>query len=75
MKNNILQNEALSAITHEAGVIVNPRGPRDFGWDPCFQPVGYSQTHAEMTKAEKNAISHRNKAVVALRDYFLSKQS
>lgn len=57
------------------GVIVNPRGPRDFGWDPCFQPVGYSQTHAEMTKAEKNAISHRNKAVVALRDYFLSKQS
>ncbi|XP_009998208.1 PREDICTED: inosine triphosphate pyrophosphatase [Chaetura pelagica] len=26
------------------GLIVEPRGPRDFGWDPCFQPDGYSQT-------------------------------
>ncbi|XP_014274378.1 inosine triphosphate pyrophosphatase [Halyomorpha halys] len=57
------------------GVIVDPRGPRDFGWDPIFQPKGYSQTHAEMTREEKNAISHRFKAVLAMRDYFLSKQS
>ena len=25
------------------GTIVDPRGPRDFGWDPCFQPDGYNQ--------------------------------
>nr|XP_023405837.1 inosine triphosphate pyrophosphatase isoform X3 [Loxodonta africana] len=27
-----------------SGQIVVPRGPRDFGWDPCFQPDGYEQT-------------------------------
>ncbi|XP_012310779.1 inosine triphosphate pyrophosphatase isoform X3 [Aotus nancymaae] len=26
------------------GQIVAPRGCRDFGWDPCFQPDGYEQT-------------------------------
>ncbi|KAM9683000.1 inosine triphosphate pyrophosphatase isoform 2-T2 [Dama dama] len=26
------------------GRIVVPRGCRDFGWDPCFQPDGYEQT-------------------------------
>ncbi|MGH0178588.1 UNVERIFIED_CONTAM: hypothetical protein FKN15_077574 [Acipenser sinensis] len=26
------------------GQIVEPRGPRDFGWDPCFQPDGYEKT-------------------------------
>ncbi|XP_008568854.1 PREDICTED: inosine triphosphate pyrophosphatase isoform X3 [Galeopterus variegatus] len=26
------------------GQIVVPRGCRDFGWDPCFQPDGYEQT-------------------------------
>ncbi|XP_075867099.1 inosine triphosphate pyrophosphatase isoform X3 [Microcebus murinus] len=27
-----------------SGQIVEPRGCRDFGWDPCFQPDGYEQT-------------------------------
>ncbi|KAF6088159.1 inosine triphosphatase [Phyllostomus discolor] len=27
-----------------SGRIVVPRGCRDFGWDPCFQPDGYEQT-------------------------------
>ncbi|XP_006821640.1 inosine triphosphate pyrophosphatase-like [Saccoglossus kowalevskii] len=26
------------------GTIVPPRGPPDFGWDPCFQPDGFEQT-------------------------------
>lgn len=26
------------------GKIVPPRGPKDFGWDPIFQPDGYEQT-------------------------------
>ncbi|KAF2988152.1 hypothetical protein EK904_013686 [Melospiza melodia maxima] len=33
-----------SGDPEEPGVIVEPRGPRDFGWDPCFQPNGYNQT-------------------------------
>jgi inosine triphosphate pyrophosphatase len=53
-----------------AGIIVEPRGPRDFGWDPIFQPIGYDQTYAELPKATKNEISHRFRAVDKLRDYF-----
>ena len=53
-----------------AGTIVDPRGPRDFGWDPCFQPQGFDLTYAEMDKAVKNTISHRFKALDALREHF-----
>uniref|UniRef100_A0A673TZE6 Inosine triphosphatase n=1 Tax=Suricata suricatta TaxID=37032 RepID=A0A673TZE6_SURSU len=53
-----------------SGRIVVPRGCRDFGWDPCFQPDGYEQTYAEMPKAEKNTISHRFRALLELQNYF-----
>ncbi|XP_022919053.1 inosine triphosphate pyrophosphatase [Onthophagus taurus] len=53
------------------GEIVDPRGPRDFGWDPCFLPVGYNVTYAEMPKSEKNKISHRYRALKELQDYLL----
>lgn len=56
------------------GEIVEPRGPRDFGWDPCFQPKGYDQTYAEMPKAEKNKISHRFRALDLLRNHFSNKE-
>ncbi|XP_056631926.1 inosine triphosphate pyrophosphatase [Diorhabda sublineata] len=52
------------------GTIVSPRGPRDFGWDPCFEPEGYNVTYAEMPKSEKNKISHRYKALDSLKAYF-----
>ena len=32
------------------GKIVDPRGSRDFGWDPVFQPDGFDQTYAELDK-------------------------
>ncbi|CEO95208.1 Inosine triphosphate pyrophosphatase [Plasmodiophora brassicae] len=51
------------------GSIVQARGPPDFGWDPIFQPQGYTTTFAEMSKDEKNAISHRFRALEKLRDY------
>ncbi|KAJ7411854.1 Inosine triphosphate pyrophosphatase [Willisornis vidua] len=57
------------------GLIVEPRGPRDFGWDPCFQPDGYSQTYAELPKAVKNSISHRYKALSELSAFFLQSNS
>lgn len=53
------------------GTIVYPRGPRDFGWDPIFQPNGYEKTYAEMPKSEKNQISHRFTALDKLRNHFL----
>ncbi|RWS30450.1 inosine triphosphate pyrophosphatase-like protein [Leptotrombidium deliense] len=51
------------------GSIVYPRGPRDFGWDPVFQPEGYDKTFAELGVI-KHKISHRSLAVQAFRDYF-----
>ena len=51
------------------GIIVSPRGPSDFGWDPCFQPDGFKQTYAEMPKDQKNSISHRSKALQALKNF------
>ncbi|XP_018422338.1 PREDICTED: inosine triphosphate pyrophosphatase isoform X1 [Nanorana parkeri] len=53
------------------GQIVSPRGPRDFGWDPCFQPDGYEQTYAELPKEVKNSISHRYRALKEMSDYFI----
>ena len=45
------------------GAIVWPtRGTGGHGYDPCFQPVGGTRTTAEMSDAEKNAISHRGRA-------------
>uniref|UniRef100_A0AAQ5ZJR8 Inosine triphosphate pyrophosphatase n=1 Tax=Amphiprion ocellaris TaxID=80972 RepID=A0AAQ5ZJR8_AMPOC len=52
------------------GRIVEPRGPRDFGWDPCFQPDGYDKTYAELPKEVKNTISHRYRALAAMSEHF-----
>lgn len=52
------------------GQIVEPRGPRDFGWDPCFQPDGFDETYAELPKAVKNTISHRYRALKEMSDHF-----
>jgi non-canonical purine NTP pyrophosphatase (RdgB/HAM1 family) len=55
------------------GLIVAPRGPSNFGWDPCFEPDGFDQTYAEMTSELKNSISHRYKALDKLKQYLKSK--
>ncbi|MFA1550631.1 RdgB/HAM1 family non-canonical purine NTP pyrophosphatase [Actinomadura chokoriensis] len=43
-------------------VIREPRGAGGFGYDPIFVPDGETRTTAEMSAAEKDAISHRGKA-------------
>ncbi len=47
-------------------IIDTPRGERGFGYDPIFIMDGESRTVAEMTDDEKNAVSHRAKALEAL---------
>lgn len=51
------------------GIIVNLRGPTDFGWDSVFQPTGFEETYAEMRKTTKNEISQRFKALAKLREF------
>lgn len=38
-------------------------GTEGFGYDPIFIPNGYEKTFSEMSPEEKNAISHRRKAL------------
>ena len=55
-----------------SGQIVPPRGSRDFGWDPIFQPNGHSETYAELDKSVKNTISHRFRALDKLKAYLVT---
>jgi XTP/dITP diphosphohydrolase len=50
----------------DGSLITEPRGSNGFGYDPIFTPRGYVLTTAELTPAEKDAISHRGQAFRAL---------
>jgi len=47
-------------------LIREPRGSGGFGYDPIFVPDGHTRTSAELTPAEKDAISHRGQAMRAM---------
>ncbi|MBV8143494.1 MAG: RdgB/HAM1 family non-canonical purine NTP pyrophosphatase [Gammaproteobacteria bacterium] len=52
--------------TWEGSITHTPRGQGGFGYDPVFVPAGEHRTAAELSGAEKNAVSHRGKALRAL---------
>lgn len=52
--------------TLEGTLLHEPRGDGGFGYDPILQPAGMDRSCAELTSAEKNAISHRGNAFRAL---------
>jgi XTP/dITP diphosphohydrolase len=54
------------------GRIVESRGEGGFGYDPIFEHDG--RTLAEMSAAEKNAISHRGRALAKFAEWFAERQ-
>jgi len=47
-------------------ITTEKHGEKGFGYDPIFRPDRHQKTFAEFTLDEKNAISHRGRAVDAL---------
>ena len=43
-----------------------PRGDNGFGYDPLFMPAGEDRSAAQMSPEEKNAVSHRGRALAQL---------
>ena len=51
----------------EGTIATKVRGNNGFGWDVFFITEGYERTFAEMESGDKNAISHRKKALENLK--------
>jgi XTP/dITP diphosphohydrolase len=50
----------------EGSIALRPAGDNGFGYDPLFIPAGHQVSAAELTAAQKNALSHRARALAAL---------
>jgi len=63
-----------AALTYEArceGLISQkPAGSNGFGYDPVFFYPPYNKTFAQITREEKNRVSHRGKALAELQSEF-----
>jgi XTP/dITP diphosphohydrolase len=56
----VVRGEWAGAIAHA------PRGAGGFGYDPIFVPAGSDRSAAELSPAEKDAASHRGRALTLL---------
>ncbi len=58
------KEEMRTFFGYAEGRIANEaRGKEGFGYDPVFIPAGFDRTFAEMSSSEKDALSHRGKAL------------
>ncbi|MCT7942920.1 RdgB/HAM1 family non-canonical purine NTP pyrophosphatase [Shewanella holmiensis] len=57
----------------EGTIALAPQGEQGHGYDPIFIPQGFDKTAAELTSDEKNAHSHRGKALELLVDAMKAK--
>ncbi|MCL1848142.1 MAG: RdgB/HAM1 family non-canonical purine NTP pyrophosphatase [Clostridiales bacterium] len=66
-----IQDRVLHVTTGECEGAIGfaPRGEGGFGYDPLFVLPGGEQTMADLSMEEKNKISHRGKALEAMKDF------
>lgn len=64
--------EVVEEGTMPGTLLPAPRGAGGFGYDPILLPVGESRSAAELSPAEKNAISHRGEAFAALAPHIVA---
>ena len=68
----VLDNNEYTFEGEIKGLILNERrGEGGFGYDPIFLPENETLTFAEMSDIQKNAISHRARAVKKLATFLL----
>ncbi len=60
---------ATVAGTVDGSIMSTPKGDGGFGYDPVFVPEGFDQSFAELSAETKNRISHRARAIGALREH------
>ncbi len=71
----ILPGPGGEPVEHQFTGILNgqitdaPHGTDGFGYDPIFRPDGQPRTLAELSMAEKNAISHRAQALAHMVEF------
>ena len=51
-------------------IALAPSGAQGFGYDPLFIPDGHDKSFADLTADEKNAISHRGRALEKVKEIF-----
>ncbi len=59
----------------EGHITTERHGTGGFGYDPIFVPEGYERTFGEFTAEDKNAISHRGKALIELERKLLCRKN
>lgn len=65
-KTQAFWGEAKGQILHE------PRGEHGFGYDPIFWSLDLKKTFAEASEPEKRSVSHRGKALLHFKEWFMS---
>jgi len=61
--------ELIADGTCEGRIAEAPRGSGGFGYDPVFLAPSLGRTFAELSAAEKDRVSHRARAIAALRPH------
>ena len=62
--------EALESV--EGRIAEGPKGPNGFGYDPIFFYEPMRRTFGELSRDEKDRVSHRGKAFTRLREFLLA---